>query len=68
MSDQEPLQFVTLLGSLRTASYNAAIARALPGLAPDGVTIQPLASVGTFPLYNADISGRGLPAACARHG
>ena len=31
MSDQKPLHFVTLLGSLRKASYNAAIARALPG-------------------------------------
>jgi chromate reductase len=61
MSDQKPLQFVTLLGSLRKASYNGAIARALPGLAPDGVTIQPLASVGTLPLYNADIQAAGFP-------
>jgi chromate reductase len=62
MSDQKPLQFVTLLGSLRKASYNAVIARALPALAPPGVTIQPLGSVGDFPLYNADIQAEGFPA------
>jgi chromate reductase, NAD(P)H dehydrogenase (quinone) len=61
MSDQTPLQFVTLLGSLRKASYNAALARALPGLAPDGVTIQPLGSIGALPLYNADIQAEGFP-------
>jgi chromate reductase len=61
MSDQKPLQFVTLLGSLRKASFNAVVARALPSLAPDGVTIQPLGSVGAFPLYNADIQADGFP-------
>jgi chromate reductase, NAD(P)H dehydrogenase (quinone) len=61
MSDMKPLHFVTLLGSLRKASYNAAIARALPILAPDGVTIQPLGPVGAFPLYNADIQAEGFP-------
>lgn len=63
MSDPKPLHFVTLLGSLRKASYNAAIARALPALAPDGVTIQPLGSVGDFPLYNADTQAEGFPPA-----
>jgi chromate reductase len=61
MSGQKPLQFLTLLGSLRKASYNAAIARALPGLAPDDSTIQPLGSIGTLPLYNADIQAEGFP-------
>jgi chromate reductase len=63
MSDQKPLQIVTLLGSLRKASYNGAIARALPGLAPQGVTIQPLGSVGDLPHYNADVQAEGFPAA-----
>jgi chromate reductase len=62
MSDQKPLHFVILLGSLRKASYTAAVARALPALTPDGVTIQPLGSVGEFPLYNADIQAEGFPA------
>jgi len=62
MSDQKPLHFVTLLGSLRKGSYNGAVVRALPGLAPDGVTIEPLGSIGDFPLYDADIQAGGFPA------
>jgi chromate reductase len=62
MSEQKPLHFVSLLGSLRKASYHGAVARALPALAPSGVTIQPLGSVGDFPLYNADIQAGGFPA------
>lgn len=63
MPDEKPLRLVTLLGSLRKASYNAAIARALPGLAPDNVTISPLGSVGEIPLYNADIQAEAFPPA-----
>lgn len=55
--------FVSLLGSLRKGSFNAAIARALPALAPEGVTVEPLGSVGDFPLYSADIQAEGFPAA-----
>lgn len=57
------LQFVTLLGSLRKASVNGGVARALPALAPEGVTISALGSVGDFPLYNADVQAEGIPAA-----
>jgi chromate reductase len=63
MASDKPLQFVTLLGSLRQASYNGMIARTLPTLAPEDVTIQPLGSVGDFPLYNADIQAEGFPPA-----
>ena len=63
MDTQPPLHFVTLLGSLRRGSYNAAIARALPALAPEGVTIAPLGSVGELPLYSADLQAEGFPAA-----
>jgi chromate reductase, NAD(P)H dehydrogenase (quinone) len=63
MSDIKPLRFVSLLGSLRKASYNAAIARALPALAPDSVTVEALGSVGAFPLYNADAQAEGFPPA-----
>jgi chromate reductase, NAD(P)H dehydrogenase (quinone) len=58
-----PLNFVILLGSLRKASVNGGVARALPALAPEGVVISPLGSVGDFPLYNADIQAEGFPPA-----
>src|SRR5690349_9953310 len=58
-----PLTFVTLLGSLRKGSYNGIIARALPALAPEGVTIRPLGSAGDLPHYDADVQAQGWPAA-----
>jgi chromate reductase, NAD(P)H dehydrogenase (quinone) len=61
MAEQKPLRFVVMVGSLRKGSYNAAIARALPALAPEGVTIAPLGSVGDFPLYNRDLQDQGFP-------
>jgi chromate reductase len=63
MTDSTPLHFVTLLGSLRQGSHNASMARALPGLAPKGVTIEPLGSVGELPHYDADVQAGGFPPA-----
>lgn len=40
------------------------VARALPGLAPQGVTIEALPSIRDIPLYDADLQqGEGFPAA-----
>ena len=61
MAQDAPLHFVVMVGSLRKGSFNAAIARALPALAPEGVTIEPLPSVGEFPLYNHDVQLDGFP-------
>ena len=61
MSHEAPLHFVVMVGSLRRDSHNAAIARALPALAPEGVTIKMLGSVGDFPLYNHDVQLKGFP-------
>ena len=62
MAQDKPVRFVVMLGSLRKGSYKAAVARALPALAPEGVTISPLGSVGDFPLYNADVqAARAFP-------
>jgi chromate reductase len=61
MAHEKPIHLGVLVGSLRRGSYNAAIARALPALAPDGVTIAPLPSVGGFPLYNFDVQEKGFP-------
>jgi chromate reductase len=63
LHDNSSLHFVTLLGSLRRASYNASVARALPSLAPEGVTISALASVAEFPHYDADVQAAGIPGA-----
>ena len=61
MAQEKPLHFVVMVGSLRKGSFNAAIARTLPALAPEGVTIEPLPSVGEFPLYNHDVQDNGFP-------
>lgn len=58
----DSVSVVILCGSLRRASHNAAIARALPGLAPEGMATRPLGSIGDFPIYNADIQAEGFPA------
>ncbi len=53
MSDS--LNVVTLLGSLRKGSFNAMVARSLPGIAPAQMSIHALPSIGTIPLYDADV-------------
>jgi chromate reductase len=58
-----PLRLLTLVGSLRKDSFNAALARALPELAPEGVTIAPGPSIADIPLYNYDVqTSAGIPA------
>ncbi len=54
---------VTICGSLRKGSYNASVARALPALAPAGMTLKSAPSFAGFPLYNADVqNSSGFPA------
>ena len=53
MSDT--LKVVTLLGSLRKGSFNGMVARTLPGIAPAGMDISALPSIGDIPLYDADM-------------
>ena len=58
----ETLNIVTLLGSLRQGSFNGIVARALPKLAPEGMTIEALPSIAGIPLYDADIQqNEGVP-------
>ena len=54
---------ITICGSLRKGSYNAALMRALPKLAPAEMTITPAPPYDGFPHYNYDIQQAGLPAA-----
>jgi chromate reductase, NAD(P)H dehydrogenase (quinone) len=51
-----------IAGSLRRASFNAALLRAAVELAPGGTTIE-IASIRGIPLYDADVESEGIPAA-----
>ncbi len=64
----KPLRLVVLLGSLRQGSFNAALARALPDLAPESVTITDLGSIGDFPHYDADLQAAGFAPAVVAMG
>lgn len=69
MTEAPPLKLVTLLGSLRRGSYNAMVARALPGLAPAGVEISLLPSFRGLPVYDADQQAeQGVPPQAAALG
>jgi chromate reductase len=58
------LNVLTICGSLRKKSYNAALVRALPELAPPGMTLKASPPWDTIPLYNADIQeASGFPPA-----
>lgn len=61
MTIERPVNLAVLLGSLRSGSFHRALAAALPELAPPGVTITLLGSVGDIPHYNADVQAKGFP-------
>ena len=62
MADQ--LNILVICGSLRKGSYNAALTRALPELAPPEMNFVMAPTIGTLPLYNADIQeASGFPPA-----
>jgi chromate reductase len=57
------LDIAVVCGSFRKASYNAALARSLPALAPAGLRLKPAPPIDKFPLYNLDIQNTsGFPA------
>ena len=59
----EQLKVLVICGSLRKGSYNAAVARALPKLAPPELTFVDAPSYAGFPLYNDDVRvASGAPA------
>ena len=62
MADKQ-LDVLVICGSLRKGSYNAALARTLPALAPAGLSLRPAPSFDKFPIYNFDIQDTtGFPA------
>ena len=62
MADRQ-LDTLVICGSLRRGSYNAALARMLPALAPPGLALRPAPSFEKFPIYNFDLQhSAGFPA------
>ena len=60
MADQ--FNVLVICGSLRKGSYNAALTRALPVLAPPEMKLVTAPPFETLPLYNADIQeASGFP-------
>jgi chromate reductase len=58
-----PINVLTICGSLRKGSYNAALMRALPGLAPADMKLIQAPPFDSFPHYNADLQASdGFPA------
>lgn len=59
----DKLNVITIVGSLRKASYNAALAKQLPKWAPADMTISASPPWAGFPIYNADDqAATGFPA------
>jgi chromate reductase len=56
------LNVLSICGSLRKGSFNAALQRALPSLAPAGLSIKPAPAWSDIPIYNQDIQTAGFPA------
>ncbi len=58
------LNVLSICGSLRKGSFNAMVQRALPALAPEGMSLKLAPSFAEFPIYNADIqNSTGFPPA-----
>lgn len=67
--EEDPLTMLAICGSLRQKSFNAALIRELPGLAPGGVTIELSSSIANLPHYDGDLEGAsGVPAGAAQLG
>ncbi len=57
---------IGISGSVRAASFNAALLRAAVEAAPDGCTVE-IASIKEIPLYNGDLeANNGIPETVAR--
>ena len=60
MADQ--LKIVTICGSLRKGSINAAVMATLPSLAPPELSFSVAPSFADFPIYSTDVQAAGVPA------
>jgi len=59
VSDNQ-LSCLVICGSLRKGSYNAALARTLPALAPPGMALKPAPAWDKMPIYNHDLHEGGV--------
>jgi chromate reductase len=60
---ENTLNVLTICGSLRKGSFNAALERTLPRLAPEGMSLKPAPAWDKMPIYNHDIqNASGFPA------
>src|SRR5262245_32568028 len=63
MANDGDLDVLVICGSLRKGSYNAALARTLPSLAPPALKLRTAPPFDTIPHYNFDIqNSTGFPA------
>jgi chromate reductase, NAD(P)H dehydrogenase (quinone) len=59
----DPVKVMVICGSLRKDSYNGALARTAPKLAPAGITMALSPPLDAIPMYNFDVQRRtGIPA------
>jgi chromate reductase len=65
MRDHDGMNILTLCGSVRAKSYNASLIRALPKLAPGGMTFTPAPLIVNIPHYDADMQQASGPPAVA---
>jgi len=64
MAQNDKLNVLVICGSLRKGSYNKALTRALPALAPANMALKDAPPFETLPYYNADIQeASGFPPA-----
>jgi chromate reductase len=54
VADQQNLDVIVICGSLRKGSYNAALARTLPSLAPPGLGLKPAPAFTGLAIYDFD--------------
>ena len=60
-----PLSILAIAGSLRAASLNTALLRAIAKLAPTSFDIRIYQGLGTLPLFNPDLDADSLPGVTA---
>jgi chromate reductase len=57
-----PVRLLAISGSLRAASLNSALLRAVVALAPSDVCVELYTGLGNLPLFNPDLEIAGSPA------